>query len=214
MRILIVDDHPLFRQGLRALLAGLDPSVEVEEAGSVAEALAPGERAIDLVLLDMKLPDCSGLEALHAVKAVFEHVPVVVISAEVDPTLILRTIDAGASGFVTKTTNAAVAVQALRLVLASGIYLPPEAAVATRAGHDALRMDLFSERQLDVLQGLLQGKPNKVIARELGIAEGTVKTHTSAIFQILGVSNRTAAYRRVHESGLLQQLGGTARCRP
>ncbi len=214
MRVLIVDDHPLFREGLRALLAGLEPSVTVEEAGSVAEALAPGERAVDLVLLDMKLPDCSGLEALRAVKAAFEHVPVVVVSGEIDPALILAAIDAGASGFVTKTTNAAVTVQALRLVLASGIYLPPEAFATVRPGRTDVQMGLFSERQLDVLQGLLQGKPNKVIARELRIAEGTVKTHTSAIFQILGVANRTAAYRRVHESGLLQQLGGIARCRP
>lgn len=216
MNVLIVDDHPLYRDGMQALLFGLDPAVEVFCASSVAEAAlvtANGER-IDLVLLDMNLPGgVSGLQALQQTKALFEGAAVVVVSGEENPELVLRTIDAGAAGYIPKNTDTAVTVQALRLVLAQGIYLPPLALRHANLGGagpaNEPAPDLVPElsvKQRAVLQLLLQGKANKVIARELEVAEGTVKAHLWAVYQALGVSTRSQAMCKAYELGLLGKL--------
>jgi DNA-binding NarL/FixJ family response regulator len=206
MHILIVDDHPLFREGLKTLLAALEPGVRVSDAGSVAEAVAlRGEDAPDLILLDMNLPGTSRLDALRQVKAAHEGASVVVVSGDENPLLIRSAVDAGAAGYIPKSTDASLTIQALRLVLANGIYLPRAALTATGSGaapsqpSGATGSPEFSERQLSVLKCLLQGKANKVIARELGIAEGTVKAHLWAIYQALGVNSRAQAMYRVHE---------------
>lgn len=207
MHILIVDDHPLFREGLKTLLAALEPGVRVSDAGSVAEAVAlKGDDAPDLVLLDMNLPGTSRLDALRQVKAAHEGAAVVVVSGDENPLLIRSAVDAGAAGYIPKSTDASLTIQALRLVLANGIYLPRAALTASGANgastsqpSSAAGSPEFSERQLTVLKCLLQGKANKVIARELGIAEGTVKAHLWAIYQALGVNSRAQAMYRVHE---------------
>lgn len=205
MHVLVVDDHPLFRQGMKALLQGLEPQVAVTEAGSVREALgrAQGAARIDLVLLDMSLPDCSRLAALEAVKAAFEEVPVVVVSADEDPSLVRAAIEAGASGYVPKSSDSALTVNALRIVLAHGVYLPPNVLCMAPPAGSAPAAPVFSARQGEVLAGLLRGQSNKVIARELGIAEGTVKAHLWAIYQVLGVTTRTMAMYRAFELGLI-----------
>lgn len=207
MRVLIVDDHPLFRAGIKALLTGLDPALTTLDAGSLNEAAdavaAAGNPPLDLVLLDMNLPGVSGIEAIRQARVLFENAAVVVVSALDDPRLIASAIDAGASGYIAKTTDAALTIQALRLVLANGVYLPVEALGAQPAsGARGTAMPQLSARQHDVLRGLLQGKSNKVIARELDIAEGTVKAHLWAVYQALGVNSRTQAMYRVHELGL------------
>lgn len=206
MRVLVIDDHPLFRVGLKALLCGLDPGLLTDDAGTVAEAAAwaADGHCADLVLLDMNLPGTRRLDAVRQIKAIFEAAPVVVVSADEDPALIRSAIDAGAAGYVPKTSNAAITIQALRLVLANGIYLPPIALGAPH-GVDARSpadMSALSVRQRNALQRLLQGKPNKVIAREMGIAEGTVKAHLWAVYQMLGVTSRAQAMYRAHELGL------------
>jgi DNA-binding NarL/FixJ family response regulator len=215
MRVLIVDDHPLYREGLKALLAGLDPNAQVADASNVAQCLALSGQtaAFDLVLLDMNMPGASGLAALEQVKSAFESACVVVVSADEDPALILQVIDAGAAGYIPKSTDPTVTINALRLVLAHGIYLPANALRMTSGGAPGLpaapprkSLDL-SDRQRAVLYRLLQGKSNKVIARDLDIAEGTVKAHLWAVYQILGVASRAQAMCRVHELGLLEQLG-------
>ncbi len=205
MHILIVDDHPLFREGLKTLLAALEPGVRVSDAGSVDEAVAlRGDDAPDLILLDMNLPGTSRLDALHQVKAAHESASVVVVSGDENPLLIRSAVDAGAAGYIPKSTDASLTIQALRLVLANGIYLP-RAALTGGAGaasphpSSATGSPEFSDRQLAVLKCLLQGKANKVIARELSIAEGTVKAHLWAIYQALGVNSRAQAMYRVHE---------------
>lgn len=217
MRVLIVDDHPLYRAGVRALLAGLDPEAAVHDVANVGEALQLAEAgaAFDLVLLDMHLPGVSRLDALQRVKAAFDSAAVVVVSADEDPALILGAIDAGAAGYIPKSTDASLTIQALKLVLAHGTYLPVHALrhVAEAAGGPgegagaAVAGSDFSERQRDVLLRLLQGKANKVIARELGIAEGTVKAHLWSVYQLLGVNSRAQAMCRVHALGLLERLG-------
>lgn len=215
MRILIIDDHPLYREGMKALLWGLAADVDVADASTLAQALPllrDGPR-FDLVLLDMHLPGTARLGALSAVKEEVEDAPVVVVSGDDDPHLIMKAIECGAAGYIPKSTDQAVTINALRLVLAHGVYLPPEA-MRTHGGSSALQGDsasaalpLLSERQRAVLKRLLQGKSNKVIARELSIAEGTVKAHLWSAYQVLGVSSRVQAMCRVHELGLLDHLG-------
>jgi len=209
MRVLIVDDHPLYREGLKALLAGLDPGVDALGVGSVTEAIAAAQQgpAFDLVLLDMNLPHVSGLEALRQVKDAFEGASVVIISGEEDPAFILQTIDAGAAGYIPKSTDSALTIQGLRVVLAHGVYLPRNAlnrSPTATAGTRTAAPDM-SPKQRRVLDLLLQGKSNKVIARELDIAEGTVKAHLWAVYQMLGVTSRTQAMCRMHELGLIGQ---------
>lgn len=215
MRVLIVDDHPLYREGLNALLAGLDPGIETLHAGTVEQAIDIGrEHAVDLVLLDLQMPGTQDLQALERVKPAFDSASVVVISANEDAELIRGAIDRGASGYIPKRTDPAVTIAALRTVLASGIYLPAElleeqftlaataAATARGDGQTTIR-DILSPRQVSVLQRLLQGKSNKVIAEELRIAEGTVKAHLSAVYLAIGVNTRAQAMYRAHELGLL-----------
>lgn len=210
MRVLIVDDHPLYREGLKALLLGLEPELDATGVGSVPEAVdaATSGPPYDLVLLDMNLPRIAGLEALRQVKAAFEGVAVVVVSGDEDPALILQTIDAGAAGYIPKSTDSALTIQALRVILARGVYLP-KGILAAGSGELSRRSEApatvpeMSAKQRAVLDRLLQGKSNKVIARELDIAEGTVKAHLWAVYQMLGVTSRTQAMCRMHELGLL-----------
>ena len=206
MKILLVDDHPLFRGGLKYLLQSLDEHLELDEAGncSQAEALAT-QRAYDLVLVDLKMPGVGGLDALTVVRAALPSTPVVVVSGEDDPAVVRAAIECGAMGFIPKSSTPEVMIQALKLVLAHGIYLPPRVLAASQlpdptpsasasasASSDAGLTGL-SVRQMDVLRCVIQGKPNKVIARELDVAEGTVKAHLSSVLRALGARNRTEA---------------------
>lgn len=214
MRVLIIDDHPLYRNALTALLCGLDAAVQTVGMASVAEVeqAAPDIGLIDLVLLDMNLPGISRLDALAKVKQLFEHVTVVVVSGDEDPGLILQTIDAGAAGYILKTTDPMLAIQALRLVLAQGVYLPDSVLRHRARGEPAISaLPALSDKQRSVLRLLLQGKANKVIARELSIAEGTVKAHLWAVYQSLGVRSRSQAMCRALELGLLSAPHQAAR---
>jgi DNA-binding NarL/FixJ family response regulator len=209
VRILIIDDHALFRQGLRFLLRDLDADLEIVEAADCAQACALTGESFNVVLLDLHMPGVAGLDALDAVRQAFEATRIVVLSGEEDPRQVRRAIDAGAAGFIPKSSTPEVLLSALRLVLADGVYLP---AVALKgiggpdggsAAMDADRLgDALSDRQVDVLRKAVQGKANKVIARELGISEGTVKAHLSAAFRALGVHNRTEAVYAAARSGL------------
>ncbi|NLD55952.1 MAG: response regulator transcription factor [Burkholderiaceae bacterium] len=218
MHILIVDDHPLFREGMKILLSSLDPAVLMSEAGTVAEAVAQAAtESPDLVLLDMNLPGVSRLDALRQVKDAYESAAVVVVSGDEDPLFVRACIEAGAAGYIPKTTDSALTIQALRLVLAHGIYLPRSAlgrpATARQPGGSAGWSELqLSDRQMAVLERMLRGKPNKIIARDLNIAVGTVKAHLWAVYQALGVTSRSQAMYRVHELGLFD--GGRSGSQP
>jgi DNA-binding NarL/FixJ family response regulator len=219
MRVLIVDDHPLYREGLNALLACLDPSIETLHAASVEQAISIGQlQEIDLVLLDLQMPGTDKLEALEQVKPAFEGTAVVVISANEDVDLIRGAIDLGASGYIPKRTDPAITIKALQTVLESGIYLPAElldnghtddadnhalTLFTTMNGGVSSVHDALSPRQLAVLQRVLQGKANKIIAREMNIAEGTVKAHLSVVFKTIGVSTRAQAMYSAQKLGLL-----------
>lgn len=221
MKILIVDDHPLIREALRHVLKALDHGLDLLEAQNCAEAvaLAADHPDIDLVLLDLALPGSDGFDALRDLREHHSTIPVVVLSASDEPETVLRALDAGAMGFIPKASKNDVLVGALRLVLSGGVYLPAQvlrgrAAIAVpqppAAAPTLTYRDLgLTERQAEVLALLIKGKPNKLICRELNLAEGTVKIHISAILKALNVANRTQAVIEVGRLGLRLDPPGT-----
>lgn len=212
LKVLVVDDHPLIAEALRQVLKALDPNIEPLQAESATEArVLLGETAnVALILLDLTLPDADGLDVLRELRAQYPAVPVVVLSASEEPAMVLRALDDGAMGFIPKSSNNQVLVGALRLVLSGGVYLPPQVlrahAVSPPPSASATThyRDIgLTERQGQVLALMIQGKPNKLICRELDLAEGTVKIHITAILKALKVSNRTQAVIAVSRLGLM-----------
>jgi len=204
MKILVVDDHQLIREGLRPVMKQIaEPPEEVEvlEAGTYAAGLeiARANPDLELVLLDLHLPDIQGFEALDGFQDGFPAVPVIVVSGADDPALVRQAVDHGALGFIPKSSASAVIVNAIRLVLSGGTYLPREimatpAPVTNAASGPRAMEDLgLTPRQADVLALLLAGKSNKLISRELKLAEGTVKNHVAAVLKALGVETRVQA---------------------
>ena len=220
MKILVVDDHPLIREALKQVLGALNSDIQVLEAESASQALEISEAHPDLhlILLDLGLPGEDGLEALPLLRERSPQVPVVVFSANDLPEVVRRAIDAGAMGFIPKSSSNTLLINALRFVLAGGVYLPVEVLrqpsagafplpVAAPGGATGLRDLGLTQRQAQVLALLVQGKSNKLICRELDLAEGTVKVHVAAVLKALGVSNRTQAVLTVSRLGIkLPQL--------
>lgn len=209
MKILLVDDHALFRAGMRLLLDTVARGAEVFEAASVQEALALARTHPDLplALLDLALEDGDGLAALATLRREAPEVAVVVVSASSDGATVRACLDAGAMSFIPKSLGAQTLAHAVQQVLAGRTYLPEELLQAA-AGPDAAAPSL-TPRQLDVLAGLCRGLPSKSIARELNISEYTVKEHASALFQALGVRNRTEAAIVATRLGLATGVRGT-----
>ena len=203
MKILIADDHALYRKGMRDLFQQLDASaIEILEAGDWQTAFAQMMRHPDsaLAVIDLHMPGMDAFEGLQAFLDRNETVPVVVLSASESPLDMKRALDAGAMGYIAKSETAAVMTGALRLVLSGGIYIPPKliqsSAFAQAARSSGLPFGL-TPRQYDVLNLLAQEKPNKTIAQELKMSERTVKAHVGAIFKALGVVNRRQAVKAV-----------------
>jgi DNA-binding NarL/FixJ family response regulator len=215
MKALLVDDHALFRSGLMLLLAARFPDVEMREADGLTPALAhlAAEPDIELVLLDLGLRDSDGLPTLRRLRAVSEERTIVVLSANDDTDTVIAALNEGAAGFIPKSTRGKGVEQALRVVLDGGIYLPPVVYTAVaplpeleqtdeeRSSEAIDRLGL-SPRQVDVLRLLTAGQSNKVICRELDVAESTIKTHLLALFRKLGVTSRTEAVVAAARIGL------------
>lgn len=215
MRALVVDDHPLIQEAVGDVLRRLEPEVAVDIAGDCDRGLIlAGQGAEpDLVLLDLYLPGLSGIPALKVWRIRYPAVPVVVISAATDQQTVLAAIAAGAAGYIPKSSSNEVMLNALRLVLAGGRYVPPEAlsrsggdnATSLRSRHaKALSIETLglSARQAEVLKLIARGASNKVMCRELGLAERTVKAHVTAIFRALQVTSRTQAAIEASKLGL------------
>jgi len=214
--VLVVDDHPLILEALRHVLARLAIELEVFDAAS-AEA---GRRLIDahpdasLLLLDLTLPGADGFALLGAFRAAHPAVPVVVLSASERHVDVLRALDMGAMGYIPKRSPNPVMLQALRLVLSGGIYVPAAAigpdpavprtppAAAPAASRTTPRELGLTGRQAEVLGCILQGLPNKLICRRLALAGGTVKIHVAAILRALNVRNRTQAVIEASRLGI------------
>ncbi len=216
MRALLVDDHAMVREGLKQVLLKLDPTMEIFEAKSGAEAAEiTSIDAPDLVLLDLMLPDQSGFQVLATLRERCRGAVIVVLSASTSQTDFKRALGMGAAGYIPKSCSAGVTLGALRVVLAGGTYLPPDlveeqdpqagqALLPARPAAAHLRPSELglSERQAQVLALLLRGLPNKAIARELDLAEQTVKAHLSAALRALNVANRTQAVIAATQLGL------------
>jgi DNA-binding NarL/FixJ family response regulator len=210
VKILIVDDHPLIRDALVQLLPQLAPDVEVRAAAHAAEAIAilDDEPDVMLVLLDLALPGIRGLDLLGDFVLDYPGVPVVVLSATHDDATISAALAAGARGFIAKTANAAALLDSLQQVLdgcisrADGDSPMPDGDGA----HVAPRALGLTARQADVLRLLVQGKPNKLICRDLKLSEGTVKVHVSAILKALRVNSRTQAVAELARRGIHADL--------
>lgn len=202
-RVLIADDHPLYRTALVSLVRDAFDQVEILEVENIASALQQlGDQEIDLVLLDLTMPDAKGLEGLRALRATSPSTPVIICSAHDDPTLVRDAFKVGISGFLPKSSAADVTRHALQLVRSGGVYIPSEVLIE-QAGKPEEQTEPHPEqdgpfnqltpRQKAVLALLEQGLSNKLIARELDIGEITVKAHVSAILRKLGVENRVQA---------------------
>lgn len=208
MNILLVDDHALFREGLRALMLKISPEITIYEAASLEGAIDECRATqFRMALLDLGLSETDGLETLDAFRAGVPAVPVVVLSGDEAPQRIRAAIDRGAVGYVPKSHTSDLMIAALRLVLSGGIYLPPLALDDDLGlGHEVVSITQtfarLSPRQREVAQLLLQGQSNKVIGRKLGVSEGTVKAHVSAIYQIIGARNRVEAVTLAAKSGI------------
>jgi DNA-binding NarL/FixJ family response regulator len=203
VNLLIIDDHPLFREGLKFLLRSLDPELRIDEAGDCGGALGlAGKRAYDLVLIDLKMPGTGGLDAVEAVRRAFPFVPLVVVSGEHTPKLVREAIDRGAMGFIPKSSTPEQLVHALTQVLGNRVYLPDDALGAADAGAGGALPEL-TPRQMEVLRCVIQGKPNKAVARELGVSPDTVKSHLAAVMRALDAHNRTELVYVAARRGLL-----------
>ena len=205
MKILIADDHVLFREGLRQLLRQLSDTVVVFDAADHDELLrlAAEHADADLALVDLNMPGKAPLAGLAAMLAQSPTIPIVVLSASEDLDEVRRTLDAGAMGFIPKSETANVILSALRLVLAGGIYVPPMLMQKSSGLHGQHNDAGLTPRQREVLQCLIMGKSNKEIGRDMSLSEATVKAHLAAIFRSLNVNSRAEATRVVEQRKLL-----------
>jgi DNA-binding NarL/FixJ family response regulator len=196
-RIIIVDDHPLFRAALRQTLAGGDPSIVVEEAGDLTgvNAALEADRDCDLVLLDLNMPGVRGFSGLLLLRAQYPDVPVMIISAVEDAGIIRRAFELGAAGYLHKSVGPPEIRRAIETVLAGEVFVPEGADLPADDAQTALmqRLGTLTPQQVRVLMMLSDGLMNKQIAYELSISEATVKAHVSAILQKLDVDSRTQA---------------------
>jgi DNA-binding NarL/FixJ family response regulator len=222
MKFLVIDDHALIREALRSVLGELRSGATVLEAADYAQAALTlqDQPDLDLILLDLGLPDRDGFDVLAELRERHPAISVVVLSARNDRDNVVKALNLGALGFIPKSARREVMLGALNLVLAGGVYIPPDilerddrpspAAVATassRSGQSAADLGL-TERQFEVLALMRQGKSNKAICRALDLAEPTVKNHVTAILKALKASNRTEAVIKA------QQLGWAPAARP
>ena len=204
-RIIIVDDHPLFRDALRQALSNKFKELEISEAGSLEGLSSALEEAseTDLVLLDLTMPGVKGFSGLMYLRAQYPEIPVVVVSANEDPAAIRRCIEFGASGFVPKSLPVDTIRDAVQTVLEGSVWTPPDLDLNASANDETAdlvsRLATLTPQQVRVLMMLSEGLLNKQIAYQLSVSEATVKAHVSAILQKLGVDSRTQAVIAVNK---------------
>jgi DNA-binding NarL/FixJ family response regulator len=196
--VLIVDDHPLIHDTLRTAVRTIAPEAIVHDAYTLEEAL---ELALTLpegalVLLDLGLPDGTGIDVLRRFRKAVPELRIAVVSASESSTLVSTALKVGAAGYIPKTSKPDIVVAALSVIVAGGTYIPPQ--VLAEIGPTPV----FTARQLEVLQLITQGASNRDIAQKLGIADNTAKQHTHAVFQALNVTSRTQAIVAVARLGI------------
>lgn len=200
-RLLLVDDHTLFRTGLRLIVQDHPLVGTIAEAGSIADACALQATATDLVLLDIQLPGMNGLDGMRPLRQACPQARIVLVSASVAPDAVHEARARGADGFLFKSASAEDILHAISCVLEGQPCFPLHMGSGTSTPR-ASGAPALTARQLDVLALLCTGKPNKVIARDLGLSENTVRVHVAAIFAQLGVNSRSAALLAAQRMGL------------
>lgn len=221
MKILMVDDHALFRDGMRYVLQQLPEEVEIMEAGNFADGLklAMQHPELDLALLDLNMPGSEGPLSIRYFHQYYPHIPVVVVSGEEGRSYMEKVMNYGAMGFISKSSTAAVMLGALNQVLSGGVFIPAEmlrqhGAIADQEPEMADRRSLRTNeygltcRQMEVLRHISAGLSNKEIAAAVHLAEGTVKIHVAAVYQVLRVNSRMEAVRMAERLGLLDAHHG------
>jgi len=210
MKVLLIDDHELFRDGMRYVLTKLDKNTQIFDAGSYEDALPiiNTHQDLDLVLLDLGLSGLSDTDALKALRLELPSTPVVIISSNDDGNKVQEILDLGAQGYIPKSTKAEVLISSLKLVLSGGIYIPPEILLrmdkkneSNVSVNDEIVETPLTPRQFEVLGKLTHGLSNKEISTQLNMAEPTVRVHVAAIFKALDVSNRTKAVHLAIQKG-------------
>jgi DNA-binding NarL/FixJ family response regulator len=206
MKLLLVDDHRMFLDGLTVLLKELTPNIQISTAQSIAQAEIQTDK-FDLILLDLNLTDSYGFEGIKRLRIAHGASPIVMVSGEDSITKIRECIVHGAMGFVPKSSKTEELFGAMKRILSGATYLPSHCLqavdefIATKTPA-IIKGLMLTKRQHEVLAKVIQGKPNKVIARELDISETTVKTHVLAVLNALGVNNRTEAVYKAAALGV------------
>lgn len=193
-RIVVADDHPLFRAALKSAVEKAAPGAVIAECASLAEVQARlTEETTDLLLLDLKLSDSEGMAGLSRIRAEYPAVPVAVVSASEEPPTVRRALALGASGFIPKSAGLPEMVAAIAAMLEGETWAPEVGPPAAEEADLEARIASLTPSQLRILEGLKAGRLNKQIAFDLGVTEATIKAHLTSVFRKLGVQNRTQA---------------------
>ena len=219
-KILIADDHELFLKGLEMILSDSYPEAALIKAKDYTEVfdVIRKNKDLTLILTDLAMPGARWLDALNKIHTTTPETPIIILSAVFDKEIVQKTIELGAAGYIPKTSSNAVILSAVNLVLSGGVYIPAELLQGTSQNEFNLlkqledmpesqdvseKIKILSPRQIDVLKLIAEGKSNKQIAYELGLTEGTVKLHVTAILKLLNVYNRTGAVAAAKHVGIL-----------
>ncbi len=222
MKILIADDHELFLKGLEMILTDYDADWQLVCAKDYTEIfeIIDRDKDFDLILTDLAMPGAHWLDGITRIHSTLPDVPIIILSAVFDREIVQKTIELGAAGYIPKTSSKAVILSALNLVISGGVYIPPELLKNTQQSEFNLlkqveklpperdvkeKVKILSPRQIDVIRLISKGCSNKQIAYELGLTEGTVKLHVTAILKLLNVYNRTGAVVEAAKLGLINE---------
>ena len=212
MKVLIADDHALFRDGLSVHLEQIDPKAVIFQAGNFSQALkiAGDEKKLDLVIMDLDMPDMNWEEAIKDIKEKSSDARFVIMSASEDNRNIRKSLEYGVCGYIPKRSETKVITGALKLILDGGTYLPPtvieagsSAGAMSKNGSSSANGKKLTNRQSQVLELVAQGLSNKQIAYEMGVSEATVKLHINALLRAVGATNRTQAVIIAQKMGLI-----------
>lgn len=221
MKILVADDHELFLKGLELVLQDLDKNMQLVFAKNYTEMfqIVEKEQDFNLVLTDLAMPGSNWLDAIAQIHSSLPDTPIIILSAVFDREIVQKTIEIGVSGYIPKTSSNAVILSAVNLVMSGGVYIPAEllnndlknefAALKqfieiTPSKNVEENIKILTPRQIDVIKCIAQGHSNKQIAYDLGLTEGTVKLHVTAILKLLNVYNRTGAVMEATRLGLIK----------
>ena len=224
MKVLVADDHELFLMGLTMIINDYQPEWTILSAKNYNEvfSLIDTHKDFDLILTDLAMPGAQWLDAINKIHHTLPETPIIILSAVFDKEIVHKTIEIGAAGYIPKTSSNTVILGAINLVMSGGVYIPPELLknstnsefnllkqiedISTKSEEESKEgIKLLSPRQIDVINLISKGKSNKQIAYELGLTEGTVKLHVTAILKILNVYNRTGAVVKATKLGLIDE---------